>query len=99
MTRTLYTGYGGGGGSGGAFINEATIVNYDDGMTIDVDVDGGARGNGDNDSDRAGFAGSAGKVFLVSRFSFSYLIDVCMSNIVISLTLTCSLHLHTFSVD
>ena len=47
MTRThstIYTGFGGGGRGGGVYKHEATIVNYDDSMTINVD--GGARGNG-----------------------------------------------------
>ena len=71
--HSYYTGYGGGGGSGGVFVQEATTVNYDDSMTINVN--GGTRGNGDsssNPSSRAGFAGSAGKVFLVSRLSFFF---------------------------
>ena len=72
MTLSLtYTGFGGGGGSGGVFAYEATTVNYDDSMTIDVG--GGARGDGsrpDNPSYRAGIAGNVGKVFLVSRLSF-----------------------------
>ena len=79
MTRThsTYTGYGGGGGGGGIYKHEATTVNYDDNMIINVD--GGARGQGDSNSWKRGFVGSAGKVFLVSRLSFSYLIDVHMS--------------------
>ena len=44
-----------------------------------INVDGGARGQGDSNSWKRGFVGSAGKVFLVSRLSFSYLIDVHMS--------------------
>jgi len=36
-----------------------------------INVDGGARGEGDSDNDHYGFAGSVGKVFLVSRLSFS----------------------------
>ena len=55
-------GYGGGGGGGGVFEYMATTVNYDDSMTINVD--GGARGEGDTSSDRRGLAGSAGKVFM-----------------------------------
>jgi len=84
LSHSTYTGYGGGGGSGGVYWHEAATVNYDDSMTINID--GGARGNGydsDDPSYRAGFAGSDGKVFLVSRllFFFSYLIDVrCLSN-------------------
>jgi len=65
-----YTGYGGGGGGGGVYKHEATTVNYDDSMTINVD--GGARGNGDEISGRRGFAGSVGKVYLVSRLSFFF---------------------------
>jgi len=59
-----HTGFGGGGGGGGVYEHEATIVNYDDSMTINVN--GGDRGAGDSDSSYAGFAGSDGKVFLVS---------------------------------
>jgi len=81
MTRThaYYIGYGGGGGAGGVYKHKATTVNYDDSMTINVN--GGARGEGDSISGGRGFVGSAGKVFLVSRpsFFFSYLIDVRMS--------------------
>ena len=46
-----------------------------------IDVDGGDRGEGHSNSDYYGFAGSDGKVFLVSllSFFFSYLIDVHMS--------------------
>jgi len=94
--HSTYTGYGGGGGGGGVYKHEATIVKYDDGMTIDVN--GGARGarkredcphaGGVHDSDcnywvtvKSGFAGSVGKVFLVSSLSFvSYLIDVFVSS-------------------
>jgi len=78
-THSTYTGYGGGGGGGGVYKHEATTVNFDDSMTINVN--GGARGRGDWHSNRAGFVGSDGKVFLVSRLSFffSYLIDVHMS--------------------
>jgi len=75
MYLISYTGYGGGGGGGGLYKHEASTVNFDDSMTINVD--GGARGNGecpygpsycnDNPIYRAGFAGSDGKVFLVSR--------------------------------
>ena len=75
MTRThsTYTGYGGGGGGGGAYKHEASTVNYDDSMTINVN--GGARGEGecpysqsycDQNPYRVGFAGSTGKAFLVS---------------------------------
>jgi hypothetical protein len=68
---THYKGYGGGGGGGGVYKYEVTTVNYDDSMTINVD--GGARGEGDTYDSRAGFAGNVGKVFLVSRlFHFSY---------------------------
>ena len=70
-TLYLHIGYGGGGGGGGVYKHEATTVNYDDSMTIDVS--GVARGAGDNILGRRGFAGRAGKVFLVSRlFHFSY---------------------------
>ena len=40
---------------------------YHDSMTINVN--GGIRGAGDGSASYAGFAGSVGKVFLVSRFS------------------------------
>jgi len=65
----LHTGYGGGGGGGGVYQHEAITVNYDDSMTINVDE--GARGEGDTYDDHAGFVGSDGKVFLVSRHSHS----------------------------
>jgi len=76
--HSTYTGYGGGGGGGGLYKHEATTVNYDDSMTINVN--GGARGEGHSNSDYYGFAGSVGKVYLVSRLSFFFLclIDVRM---------------------
>ena len=70
MTRahSYHTGYGGGGGGGGVYKHEATTVNYDDSMS--VNVNGGNRGN--SGSGLTGFAGNAGKVYLVSRLlSFS----------------------------
>ena len=71
------TGYGGGGGGAGAFLYEAVTIDIDD-MTINVN--GGNRGEGDSSiSGRRGFAGSVGKVFLVSSLSFvSYLIVMCL---------------------
>ena len=77
---THYKGYGGGGGGGGVYKYEVTTVNYDDSMTINVDG-----GDGDGYSDlnyNAGFAGSAGKVYLVSRLSFFLCLIVCMSLLV-----------------
>jgi len=64
MYLISYTGYGGGGGGGGVYEHEATTVNYDDSMTINVN--GGNRGRGDQSepADNAGFAGSVGKVFM-----------------------------------
>ena len=75
-------------------------MNYDDSMTINVN--GGARGNGSSPaypSSRAGFAGSAGKVFLVSRLSFSIFLTFWMSIIVISLLLACSLKFLFFTTS
>ena len=75
-----YVGYGGGGGGGGFYWHEAITVNYHDSMTINVNA--GDRGNGsrsDNPSYRAGFAGSAGKVFLVSKLTHVILLIVFMS--------------------
>ena len=74
-------------------------MNYDDSMTINVN--GGARGIGTraDPSYHAGFAGSAGKVFLVSRLSFSIFLTVCMSIIIISLLLACSLKFLFFTTS
>ena len=80
LSHSTYTGYGGGGGSGGVFAYEASTVNYDDSMIINVG--GGARGEGEcpyspsycnQNPFNVGFAGSVGKVFLVSKFSFFFL--------------------------
>ena len=79
-----YAGYGGGGGGGGVYKHEATTVNYDVSMTINVD--GGNLGEADSNSDYYGFAGSAGKVFLVSRFYVPIPNNIVCLSIIISLT-------------
>jgi len=73
--HSLYIAYGGGGGGGGVVAYEATTVNYDDSMTINVA--GGAGGEGDYRGTtccdergqliynyRVGLVGSDGKVFM-----------------------------------
>ena len=100
--HSTYTGYGGGGGGGGVYKHEALTVNYDDSMIINVDGGARgerkredcpyAGGIYDSDCDYwltqyRGFAGSAGKVFLVSRLSFFFCLIVCLL-IIISLKLT-----------
>ena len=66
----LHTGQGGGGGGGGVFVQEATTVNYDNGMTIAVNEGAGGSGSATWPT-HVGLPGSAGKVFLISRLYYS----------------------------
>eukprot|EP00956_Cyclotella_meneghiniana_P005495 scaffold7022_cov36-Cyclotella_meneghiniana.AAC.2 len=61
-------GYGGGGGGGGIVKINASNHNIDE---IVISNSGGARGEGDTSSDRAGYAGNAGPGALINGVSFA----------------------------